>query len=190
MRAVFADIINEEQAFSDRMAKQLPRGAGGRRTSVSQAGDLEKGEIRFQLMHVDGQLSLNLQFGKRLGQGILITSFDTADLWLAPARGNPYTGEPARAAVSLPGAKAVRAAFAEQAWPDRLRQLAEGSGLTVMADYYRVRPIIASSVSPRLPASGAAACAGCAVRPGRLSVVGARQKPAGAEAGLVHSAAV
>src|SRR5712692_10598733 len=159
VRAVFADIIGEEKAFSDRMAKQLPPELAGSPPPVSQPEDLENGEIRFQLMHVDGQLSLNLQFGKRLGQGIFVTSFSTADQWLAPAHGNPYTGEPIPPGVSLPEAKAVRAAIREQAWPDRLRQLIAGSGLTVMADYYRVSPITAFSVPPSPPASDEAAAA-------------------------------
>jgi hypothetical protein len=159
VRAVFTDIVAEEKAFSEERGKQLPPELAGHYPPVSQPADLESGEIRFRLLHIRGQFSLYLQFGKRLSPGISITSFDTADRWLAPAHGNPYTGDLVPPDAPLPGVKAVRAASGEKAWPDRLHKLADGSGLTVAADYYRVRPITASFSEPRPPASGEAAAA-------------------------------
>jgi hypothetical protein len=66
---------------------------------------------------------------------------DNRSRWLLPPRGNPYTGEKVAAGAPLPGVSAIHAAAAGKAWPDRLRKLAEASGIAVMADYYRGRSI-------------------------------------------------
>jgi beta-lactamase regulating signal transducer with metallopeptidase domain len=153
VRKVFAGIIAEEQAFRDEKVKQLPpEFLPG--PPVSTPEDLERGEIRFQLFHSGGRVFAYLQFGKRHSLGIMFAGFSDRAQWLLPPHGNPYTGEAVPEGTSLPDGKAVRAAAAEKAWPDRLRRLAEESGRALMADYYRGKRITESSYETRASKSG------------------------------------
>jgi beta-lactamase regulating signal transducer with metallopeptidase domain len=73
-----------------------------------------------------------------------ITDFNAATKFVFPPHGNPYTGDKIAARSPLPDPAQVKEATAKE-WPDRLKQLAEKTGLAVVSDYYRSKPIIVAA---------------------------------------------
>lgn len=130
----------EDSALADQRSKPAPAKPGLSPFSASQSDDLGKGEVWFRLFHAGRYHYATLEYGKHLEAGVRWDMFSTGQVWSLPVHGNPYTREPVPADASLPASGAIRAAMAEKAWPDRLRRLAEDTGMSLLADYYRVPP--------------------------------------------------
>jgi hypothetical protein len=153
LRKAFAERIAAEEEF----AKQNPELFAGRPGGLRKPEDLEQGTLRFRLQPTGGFVSVGINMGRlpMLAQvtvdeagrtaystsGWPISLLDSRTGWLLPPHGNPYTRAPVPGDASLPAAAVARGAAAEKAWPDRLRRLANASGVAVMADYYRGKPL-------------------------------------------------
>jgi hypothetical protein len=153
LRKAFAERI----AAEEELVKQNPELFAGRPTPVRKPEDLEQGTLRFRVQPTGGFVSVGMSLGRppmlarvtvdEAGRTVYSTSgwpislLDSRTGWLLPPHGNPYTRAPVPGDASLPAVEAARGAALEKAWPDRLRRLAEASGLAVMADYYRGKPL-------------------------------------------------
>jgi beta-lactamase regulating signal transducer with metallopeptidase domain len=168
LREAFARRIAMEQEFARQVQEQDP----GRRVSTHRPDDLEQGALRFRIQRTGGFVSVGLDLGMRplavqvnpdehglATSGWPVALLDSRAAWLLPPHGSPYSGQEAPEHASLPTAKAARAAAAGEAWPDRLRKLADGSGIALMADYYRGKSV-AKPPDDSVPAAEADAPAG------------------------------
>lgn len=133
-RQVFNHVIAGEEEIAEEERK------AGFEEPVSKPDDLEKTGLRFELRHYGITSDLSLAVGRST------IRFGVAGQarWLLPAHGDPYAGTPLPANAALPPLPAIQGAGKLAAWPDRLRELAKRSGLSVCADYYRSKPATTS----------------------------------------------
>ncbi|HLK60639.1 MAG TPA: zf-HC2 domain-containing protein, partial [Chthonomonadaceae bacterium] len=68
-------------------------------------------------------------------------STEARDTYLARSNGNPYTSSRVLTKRVLPATTFLKQAAKQTNWTDRLKALSAESGLPVMADYYRSRPV-------------------------------------------------
>jgi hypothetical protein len=109
------------------------------RITVPRIEDLPGGLVQFRLRKIGGNMLLLLQLP---GVGIPIAGATTQSAWLLPPHGDPYTERSPAPLEPLPAISTVQAAGnAGNSIRDRLRYLAEHSSFTVLADYYRSRPL-------------------------------------------------
>lgn len=122
--------------------------------------DLENSALRFSLSYQGGRQSLGFGFdppGYGL-DGVDIATIDNRIEWLLPPHGNPYTGAPVSARAILPAAAAVYSVWSgrtelksygpKKIWLERLATLAEQTGLTICADFYRSKAAHQFAVEP------------------------------------------
>ena len=133
LRSAFME-LNADSEFVD--------ANGAKATGVPD--DLEHSALRFEVSEQGGRESLGFGFdppGHGL-DGVTIAQIDNRAEWLLPPHGNPYTGAPISSKVILPAPDAVRSARLETSgtkkeWLDQLATLAEQTGITICADFYR-----------------------------------------------------
>lgn len=109
------------------------------RITVPRMEDLPGGLVQFRLRKMGGNTLLLLQLP---GAGIPIAGAATQSAWLLPPHGDPYIGKPSTPSEPLPAVSAVKAALsAGTSILDRLRHLAGNTSFTLLADFYRSRPL-------------------------------------------------
>lgn len=137
------------------------------RITVPRREDLPGGLVQFRLRKMGGNTLLLLQLP---GAGIPIAGAATQSAWLLPPHGDPYVGKPPAPSEPLPAVSEVKAALSVGASIlDRLRHLANNSSFTLLADFYRSRPLaMPSENAPANPLSPAEALDALCHEPGYL----------------------
>src|SRR5262249_8388397 len=106
---------------------------------VPRLDDLPRGAVQFRVRRLGGRAVLLLHLP---GGGLQIAEADANASWLLPPHGDPYVLNPAPPTDPLPAPEAAQAAMqAGPALPDRLRRLAEQTTFSLLADFYRSRPL-------------------------------------------------
>jgi beta-lactamase regulating signal transducer with metallopeptidase domain len=103
--------------------------------------EMDKHEMRFNLMGSNGELSVYMT--APIGFNMEVTKFSAAAKFLLPPHGNPYTGKAVRSSTDVPASQAITSSQ-DASWVDRLHSLATKTGVPVIADFYRSKPIHAA----------------------------------------------
>lgn len=96
---------------------------------------MKKHGLQFAMVHTEGYLSIGLYLG--IMSNLPVANLNPRGEWLLPVQGNPYSREAVPETASFPSVAAIAAASQQSHLCDRLRILAEKSGVPVFADYYR-----------------------------------------------------
>jgi hypothetical protein len=135
VRQAFDQVIARQYATAN---EQMAANPGGRVPTIKQE-DLDHFGITFELSRHGGRTAASVKLGS-MGR-LFLAYLDNTQDFLLPAHGNPYTGAAVPKDAPLPSVRVCEAATGDIPWPDRLRKLAEGSHLPLLADYYRTPPI-------------------------------------------------
>jgi hypothetical protein len=150
VQQIFNDLLAREQADArDRQARD-PRARG----TLGRPEDLDRFGIAFTIVRQNGSTSASVRVGNT--GYVSLGNLNNPRGFPLPAHGNPYTSAAVPASALLPSAAITTAASANVPWPERLRKLAEGSGIALVADYYRtpaVRRPPGSAGAGQLPRS-------------------------------------
>ncbi|HLJ54010.1 MAG TPA: hypothetical protein VKT77_03170 [Chthonomonadaceae bacterium] len=103
--------------------------------------EMDKHEMRFNLIGFHGELSVYMT--APIGFNVEVTKFSAGAKFLLPPHGNPYTGKPVKAGAGLPDSKRV-AVSRGASWVETLHALEEKTGMPVVADFYRSKPVHAA----------------------------------------------
>lgn len=104
--------------------------------------DYERRGVQFVLHNCGGKLIPAVQCYSNFSMhATLFAEIDARNLWLLPLHGDPYSREKSAEVALAFDAEKVQKVGLEKEWVDRLRKLAELTGASIMADYYRSRPV-------------------------------------------------
>jgi beta-lactamase regulating signal transducer with metallopeptidase domain len=136
-----------ENLFHGRLFEQEPApGASDAGIPVTQIqrAEMDQHDLTFSILKASGvdrqSTNMEIYLTAPTGMNRQVMNLRTDARFVLAAHGNPYTGAKVRpealpAAQNMPGREA-------SAWVDRLHSLAEKTGLSVMADYYRSKSVL------------------------------------------------
>ncbi|HLK59976.1 MAG TPA: M56 family metallopeptidase [Chthonomonadaceae bacterium] len=155
LQAAVRDQYAANLAQLQRQKEEHPEQVG----TIGQPDDIAKQGLEFSVAHYFGETYIDAH---PVG---LIAQIKVQEQWELPAHGDPYTKQPVPKDAALPAADAVGAGGVGKSWPERLKSLAEHSGMTVMADFYRsktvTQPYEGAEANANAPASTRALDAFC-----------------------------
>lgn len=109
------------------------------RVEIPRLEDLAEGTVQFRLRHIGGHATLFLSLP---GAAISLARAEARSLWLLPPHGSPYDPRHPEPTAPLPDPITLRAVRSTGATlTDRLRRLAEETDFSLLADFYRSRPV-------------------------------------------------
>ena len=133
LRNVYEGFIEKDRQRNEEVMREDPNS----RVHVTTQEELESLGVVVYVQRQGGRASAYVRVGNT---GHLQLGYLDGGDQLLPRHGNPYTAEEV-SPDGLPGAEQSSMAARERTWIDQLRKLAELTGITIAADYYRVRPV-------------------------------------------------
>ena len=162
-REGFNEVVTTLKALDEKQRAEFP----DVHIVIDPPESLEQHGARFRLTRTNNAGLSALQVQVVLGQHTLlyVGEFESADEWLLPPHGNPYTRKTSTAVrgkaattndaakvgdmatADLPAVEVLRKIGKEGSWMDRLRTLSASAGVPVLADCYR-SPALIHDLSP------------------------------------------